>query len=91
MPGVYWNIGGSLKITVLVDHHDAVYRFQQMPAQYYSDWLKVAAEEALHFSLLNQHLEARGSYYGEYEAHNGLWEMAVKTDSGRPRLPQREA
>lgn len=59
---------------------DAVYRFRKMPAQYYSDWLRVAAEEALHFTLLNEYLQANGAEYGEYTAHNGLWEMAVKTD-----------
>jgi len=59
---------------------DAVYRFQQMPGQYYSDWCRVAAEEALHFTLLSDYLEAHGMAYGDLTAHNGLWEMAVKTD-----------
>ena len=59
---------------------DAVYRFRDMPAQYITDWLQVASEEALHFSLLADYLVAAGSAYGEYEAHNGLWDMAVKTD-----------
>lgn len=59
---------------------DAVYRFQHMPDQYYSDWCRVAAEEALHFSLLSNYLESHGMAYGDLSAHNGLWEMAVKTD-----------
>lgn len=59
---------------------DAVYRFQQMPEQYYSDWCRVAAEEALHFTLLSDYLEEHGMAYGDLTAHNGLWEMAVKTD-----------
>ncbi len=59
---------------------DAVYRFQQMPEQYYSDWCRVAAEEALHFTLLSDYLEQHGMAYGDLTAHNGLWEMAVKTD-----------
>ncbi len=59
---------------------DAVYRFQQMPDQYYTDWLQVAVEEAKHFCLLQAYLQHRDSYYGEYSAHNGLWEMALKTD-----------
>ncbi len=58
---------------------DAVYRFQHMPQEFYGDWLKVAAEEALHFSLLNEYLEAHGSYYGAFSAHNGLWEMTQQT------------
>lgn len=60
---------------------DAVYRFQQMPVQYYQDWCQVAAEEAQHFTMLADYLEGHGMSYGDLNAHNGLWEMAVKTDS----------
>lgn len=59
---------------------DAIYRFAGMPDQYYRDWLQVAREEALHFSLLVEHLYGMGYRYGDFPAHNGLWEMAVKTD-----------
>lgn len=59
---------------------DAVYRFRRMPHDYVSDWLKVAAEESSHFLMLAQYLEENGSCYGDYAAHNGLWEMALKTD-----------
>ena len=59
---------------------DAVYRFRSLPEDYYRDWLQVASEEALHFSLLSEYLESMNSYYGAYPAHNGLWEMALKTD-----------
>lgn len=59
---------------------DAVYRFRDMPDDYYSDWLSVADEEAYHFSLLRRRLQEMGSDYGEFTAHNGLWEMACKTD-----------
>jgi uncharacterized ferritin-like protein (DUF455 family) len=59
---------------------DAVYRFRDMPAEYYTDWVRVAAEEAYHFSLLAAHLRTLGHAYGDYPAHNGLWEMALETD-----------
>jgi len=59
---------------------DAVYRFRDMPNQYYLDWLKVAKEEAYHFSLLNDYLNELGFAYGDFSAHNGLWDMAVETD-----------
>jgi uncharacterized ferritin-like protein (DUF455 family) len=59
---------------------DAVYRFRHMPKPYYSDWLRVAAEEASHFMMLERYLKENASYYGDYAAHNGLWEMALKTD-----------
>lgn len=58
---------------------DAAYRFQHMPRDYYLDWLQVAVEEARHFDLLTGRLSQLGSYYGELSAHNGLWEMALKT------------
>jgi len=58
---------------------DAVYRFTDMPVKYYTDWLKVASEEAYHFTLLESYLHQHGSFYGEFSAHNGLWEMAQIT------------
>jgi uncharacterized ferritin-like protein (DUF455 family) len=60
---------------------DAVYRFQHMPEQYYTDWCLVAAEEAQHFTMLSNYLERHEVAYGDFPAHNGLWEMAVKTDA----------
>ncbi len=59
---------------------DAVYRFRDMPVQYYLDWMKIAKEEAEHFSLLEVYLNELGFAYGDFAAHNGLWEMAVETD-----------
>ncbi|MBI3187767.1 MAG: ferritin-like domain-containing protein [Gammaproteobacteria bacterium] len=58
---------------------DAAYRFRNMPADYYGDWLKVAAEEAYHFSLLRDYLQQRGHDYGDFPAHQSLWEMAQRT------------
>ena len=58
---------------------DAVYRFQGLPEDYYRDWLQVAFEEAQHFSMLRKRLLEFGYEYGDFDAHNGLWEMAVKT------------
>lgn len=58
---------------------DAIWRFADLPDQYYLDWLKVAQEEALHFSLLAEHLANLGFAYGDFVAHNALWEMAERT------------
>lgn len=58
---------------------DAVWRFAELPRGYYSDWLQVAREEALHFSLLQAHLRSLGHAYGEFEAHDGLWMMTART------------
>ena len=58
---------------------DAVWRFAGMPVQYYRDWLQVAGEEALHFSLLHAHLQTLGHRYGDFDAHDGLWQMSEAT------------
>ncbi len=58
---------------------DAVWRFTDLPDDFYRDWIGVAAEEAEHFSLLRAHLHNLGSAYGDFPAHNGLWDMAEKT------------
>jgi uncharacterized ferritin-like protein (DUF455 family) len=58
---------------------DAVYRFRDLPPDFYDDWVKVAQEEAYHFELLQQQLQQLGYQYGDFTAHNGLWEMATKT------------
>jgi uncharacterized ferritin-like protein (DUF455 family) len=58
---------------------DAAYRFRDMPRQYYIDWISVAADEARHFQLLATRLQSMGFGYGDFPAHNGLWEMAQNT------------
>ena len=58
---------------------DAIWRFPDMPKEYYEDWLKVAKEEAYHFSLVNEHLHSLGFTYGDFPAHNSLWEMVERT------------
>jgi uncharacterized ferritin-like protein (DUF455 family) len=65
---------------------DAVWRFADMPREFYLDWLRVAAEEAYHFGLLRGHLQAMPHVipgqrwgYGDFEAHDGLWTMCEKT------------
>ena len=58
---------------------DIVWRFDALPKEFYSDWISVAREEAMHFQLLRAHLQSLGFDYGDFPAHNGLWEMAEKT------------
>ena len=58
---------------------DALWRFPGMPADYYTDWLQVASEEAIHFSLLSAHLQVLGFRYGDFPAHDSLWEMVERT------------
>ena len=58
---------------------DIVWRFSGMPAQFYRDWVSIAKEEALHFTLIRNHMLSLGFDYGDFDAHNALWEMAEKT------------
>ncbi|MDQ6960741.1 MAG: ferritin-like domain-containing protein [Mariprofundaceae bacterium] len=58
---------------------DADHRFRNMPRDYYRDWLRVADEEARHFSMVRDYLRENSHDYGDFDAHNGLWEMAEKT------------
>lgn len=59
---------------------DAAGRFgEQRGEQFVDDWLSVAADEAMHFSLLARRLEALGSFYGAMPAHDGLWDAAQET------------
>ena len=66
---------------------DAVWRFDGMPDAFYRDWAQVAHEEAYHFSLLRAHLRGMATLpdgsprwdYGDFLAHDGLWEMCEKT------------
>jgi len=50
-----------------------------LPRTFYYDWLKVANDEAKHFSLLRARLEELGSSFGALPVHHGLWESAVRT------------
>lgn len=58
---------------------DVVWRFPGLPEAFYRDWLGVAREEALHFELLQAHLRSLGFAYGDFPAHDGLWQMAERT------------
>lgn len=71
---------------------DAVYRFRGKPDAYYLDWASCANDEARHFMMLQGRLGELGHAYGDFDAHNGLWEMAEKTahsDTARMALVPR--
>ena len=58
---------------------DCVMRFCSLPFEFHRGWLDVAREEAEHFQLVRARLCALGFDYGDFPAHNGLWEMACRT------------
>ena len=60
---------------------DAVFRYRDMPAEFYADWIRVAAEEVYHFSLIRERLRQLGYDYGDFPAHTGLWDLARQTSA----------
>ena len=51
----------------------------EMGRGFVSDFLKVAADEAMHFALIERHLNRMSSHYGALPAHDGLWDAAFET------------
>ena len=59
---------------------DLIGRFgAEFPREFTDDWMRVGAEEAMHFALLNRRLRQLGSGYGALPAHDGLWQAASET------------
>lgn len=63
---------------------DAVGRFGgSFPRAFTDDWMRVGADEAMHFALLDRRLRQLGSHYGAMAAHAGLWDAAAATAHDR--------
>ena len=62
-------------------HWDLIARFTDhpMPLGFYDDWVKAADDEAKHFNLVADTLEASGSHYGALPAHAMMWRAAEDT------------
>lgn len=62
-------------------HWDIIARFAhvRMPQGFYDDWVRAADDEAKHFNLMCDCLEAMGSFYGALPAHTGMWRAATDT------------
>ena len=62
-------------------HWDIIARFPDVafPMGFYDDWVSAADDEAKHFKLLSDCLEAQGSFYGAMPAHAGMWQAAEDT------------
>ncbi|MDX2505499.1 MAG: ferritin-like domain-containing protein [Gammaproteobacteria bacterium] len=58
---------------------DSIYRYRDLPKEYYDDWIKTAGEETQHFYLLRNSLRDMGYDYGDFPAHDELWQMALAT------------
>ena len=53
-----------------------------MPREFHLVWVRVAAEEAYHFTLLREHLESLGYAYRDFDAHDGLWSLEPAAPRG---------
>jgi len=51
----------------------------RMPREFFDDWLRVAGEEARHFSTWRDRLIEHGSHYGAIPVHEALWGSAFDT------------
>jgi len=59
---------------------DLIGRFgSQFPPAFTDEWMRVGADEAMHFALLDRRLRQMGSHYGALPAHDGLWQAATET------------
>lgn len=65
---------------------DGAYRFQNMPREYYADWLEVASDEIRHFLMLERLLNELGSEYGAVPVHDALFEASYKTQTLLERM-----
>jgi len=68
---------------------DMVARFtaEDLPGEFYADWVGVAADEARHFTLLADYLQKNGAAYGDLPAHDGSWDAAAEaSDENLVRL-----
>ena len=72
---------GHIELNAVDLHWDIIARFTHvpMPPGFYDDWVRAADDEAKHFNLICDCLEAMGSHYGALPAHAGMWRAAEDT------------
>lgn len=64
---------------------DMIARFADAPElkphrdAFIHDWSSVCDDEARHFLMINDRLGELGFAYGDFDAHNGLWDAAIAT------------
>lgn len=74
-----WAIDLAIDICVRFSTFHTQKTSQQLPRAFFHDWLKVASDEAKHFSLLRTRIEEMGSYFGALPVHHSLWQSAMET------------
>ncbi|XP_030048596.1 uncharacterized protein LOC115462752 [Microcaecilia unicolor] len=51
----------------------------RLPREFFTDFVKVAGDEAKHYMLLQKRLVELGCFFGALPVHNGLWQSAADT------------
>lgn len=74
-----WAIDLAIDICVRFSTFHTEKTSQELPRAFFHDWLKVANDEAKHFSLLRARLEEMGSSFGALPVHHSLWLSAMDT------------
>lgn len=75
-----WHAIAHIEFSAIDLALDAAGRFgSELGEQFVFDFLSVAADEAMHFALLDRRLKTLGSFYGALPAHAGLWDAAYET------------
>lgn len=75
-----WHAIAHIEFSAIDLALDAAGRFgAELGEAFVSDFLSVAADEAMHFALLERRLKSLGSRYGALPAHAGLWDAAHET------------
>lgn len=69
----------DLACDIIARFSDPVRAGLELPRAFFTDWLKVADDEARHFGMVCVRLAAYGRTYGDFPAHDGLWQAAADT------------
>jgi uncharacterized ferritin-like protein (DUF455 family) len=76
----HWHALAHIEFVAIDLALDIVGRFgAQLDHAFAADFLAVAADEALHFALIDRKLRSLGLRYGDLPAHAGLWTSAEDT------------
>jgi len=65
---------------------DACYRFQDMPKEFYNDWMEVADDEIRHYLMICDELYKYNVKYGDLPVHQGLFDASMKSLKLIPRM-----
>lgn len=69
----------NLAADMVARYGDSPRIVDQNRKEFIGDWVTVCADEARHFTMIEERLAELDSHYGALPAHNGLWQAAKTT------------